>query len=154
MTIYLREPTLCEHASFGDVKIGNIVNVDGVPFKIVEYTTCKAGKHGVCKVNMTCIDIFFGKKKELMDSSTASIESVEVKRYIYLLTNIGETENDEDQSQYLSLMDNKNKVIEHFKLPKNELGNKIQTLFEKGEQVKITTTHALDKEMITGCEIE
>ena len=136
--------THVEPTTLGALKIGDHILINDMPCKIVELTRAKTGKHGSCKVMLIAIDIFLGKKNEISKPSTTSIEKVLIERHHYLLVSI--------LDDFLNLMNDKCDPIDYFKLPYNEIGHKIQNLYENGKNVKIITLHAANKEMIIECQ--
>jgi len=71
---------------------------------------------------------------------------VKVEKHSYLLSHITD-------DNYLSLIDDNNEPVEYFKVPENETGEKIRNYFDRNKQVKITTIHAGNQEMIYDSEI-
>ncbi len=57
-----------------NLKEGNYVVIDGEPCKITSYSSSKPGKHGAAKVRIVGVDIFDGKKKQLLTSGDNKVE--------------------------------------------------------------------------------
>merc|ERR1711974_52721 len=102
-------------------KNGHVV-IKGRPCKIVDMSTSKTGKHGHAKVHLTAIDIFTGKKLEDISPSTHNMDVPNVSRREYQLLDI----TDDD---FLSLMLDDGSTKDDVKVPDNEVGERINKLF-------------------------
>ena len=139
--------TFYENTTWGSLKNGDHIIINNDPCKIVELTSVKTGKHGAAKVILVAIDIFKGKKYEKSNAAGIHIEKTDIERHTYFLTDITD-------DNYLSMLDDQNNQIEYFRLPENDIGEKIRLLFDQGKNVKVMTLHAKNKEMITNCQVE
>ncbi|KAI3389479.1 hypothetical protein SNEBB_004217 [Seison nebaliae] len=123
-------------------KNGHVVIKDR-PCKIVEMTTSKTGKHGHAKVHLVALDIFTGRKHEDICPSTHNMNVPNVSRTELQLINITD-------DGFCSLMLDNGDTREDIKLPKNELGDEIQTKFDKDESFACVVLSAMDEEQIVG----
>lgn len=62
------------------LKKGNYVLIDDVPCKIVDLTSSKPGKHGAAKMRIIGVDIFEGKKMQLLTSGDRKAEVPMIER--------------------------------------------------------------------------
>jgi translation initiation factor 5A len=131
----------------GSLKKGDIVVIVDRPYKIVELTRAKTGKHGICKIHITGLDIFTNKKIQTMYSSTDSVETTEVSRKEFELIDIS---NDD----FITLMLDSGNTRSDIKLQKNELCDDLKSKFEKGNIVWITIMSSLLIEEIVSFKIE
>ncbi|KAG9945777.1 translation initiation factor eIF-5A, partial [Aureobasidium melanogenum] len=102
-------------------KNGHVV-IKGRPCKIVDMSTSKTGKHGHAKVHLVAIDIFTGKKLEDLSPSTHNMDVPNVSRREYQLLDITD-------DGFLSLMLDDGSTKDDVKVPDNEVGERINKLF-------------------------
>jgi translation initiation factor 5A len=134
----------------GNLKKGHHVCIKNFPCKIIEITTSKTGKHGHAKANITAVDIFTGKKLEEVCPSSHSLPCPVVKTLTYDLVDIAEKE-DMNGKFVVSLMDDEGETREDLNLPEDaDLVSKLRAGFEKGDQVQVQVTAAMDHECIMG----
>jgi len=120
-------------------KNGHVV-IKGHPCKIVEMSTSKTGKHGHAKVHLVGIDIFTGKKYEDICPSTHNMDVPNVNRSDYEVTDI--------EDGFLTLMNDSGETREDIKLPAGDLGQEIQSRFEKGENFMVTVVSCMGQEHV------
>ncbi|KAI3367528.1 hypothetical protein L3Q82_026381 [Scortum barcoo] len=101
------------------------VMLKGRPCKIVDMSTSKTGKHGHAKVHLVGLDIFTQKKFEDVCPSTHNMDVPNVTRTDYQVINVSD--------RFLSLMSENGAVREDLKLPDGDLGNDIQSRFDKDD---------------------
>merc|ERR1712183_1249911 len=94
----------------GELRKGSFVLIKEHPCKIMETTTCKTGKHGHSKTNVTGIDIFTGKKYELCKPTTQNVDCPSVSKAEFTLIDI-------DENDFVSLMDDQTQDFKEIKLP-------------------------------------
>merc|ERR1712183_1039858 len=61
----------------GSIRKGSYMLIKGNPCKVAEVSTCKTGKHGHAKCNITGIDIFSNKKYEDSIPSSHNLPELE-----------------------------------------------------------------------------
>ena len=123
-------------------KNGHVV-IKGRPCRIVDMSTSKTGKHGHAKVNLVAIDIFTGKKYEDVCPSTHNMEVPIINRMEYQLCNI-------DDEGFMSLMDAQGNSKDDVRLPEDELGTQIRTMFDDGKDVLVAIQSAMGQEAAVG----
>ena len=129
-------------AQCSSLRKGGHVVINGFPCKIVDMSTSKTGKHGHAKIHMVGIDIFTGKKYEDLCPSTHNMNVPNVKRIDYQLIDI-------DGDGFCSLLSTDGTTTKNdLKLPTDETGVKVKSLFDSGVDVTVTVQSALDTEMI------
>ncbi|KAJ5929097.1 eukaryotic translation initiation factor 5A [Penicillium verhagenii] len=120
-------------------KNGHVV-IKGRPCKIIDMSTSKTGKHGHAKVHMIAIDIFTGKKLEDLSPSTHNMDVPNVLRREYQLLDI----TDDD---FLSLLKEDGDTKDDVKLPDNDIGKRIITMFkEENKDVNVIIQTAMGEE--------
>lgn len=120
---------------------GGYIVINGRPCKIIEMSTSKTGKHGHAKVRFVALDIFTGKKMEMIESSTHNVMIPRVTRVEYQLVDIDDG--------YLVLMAESGEMKEDVALPNNELGEQIREAFENGRELNVTIQSAMGEEAPT-----
>jgi translation initiation factor 5A len=108
------------------------------PFKIVDMSTSKTGKHGHAKVHLTGIDIFTSKKYEDLCPSTHNMDVPNVSRTEYTLLDV--------EDGYLSLMLPDGSTKDDVKIPDGEVGDRIKTDFEEGKELVVTVIASMGEE--------
>ena len=116
------------------------------PVKIIEMSTSKTGKHGHAKVHFVGIDIFTGKKYEMLQSSTHNVMVPIVTRSEFSLIDI-------DEEGYVSLMLDDGSTREDLKLPNNEVGEQIRKAFDDGKDLIVSTLSAMNEEAIMSFKV-
>lgn len=119
---------------------GGFVVIKGRPCKIVEMSTSKTGKHGHAKVHLVAIDIFTGKKLEELCPSTHNMDVPNVTRIEYTLLNISD-------DGFLSLMTESGTNKDDVKIPDNEVGANIRSLWEAEKDVNVIVLSAMGEEV-------
>ncbi|KAJ5713846.1 uncharacterized protein N7483_011027 [Penicillium malachiteum] len=120
-------------------KNGHVV-IKGRPCKIVDMSTSKTGKHGHAKVHMVAIDIFTGKKLEDLSPSTHNMDVPHVSRKEYQLLDI----TDDD---FLSLLKDDGDTKDDVKIPKGEVGERINRMFkDENKDVNVIIQSAMGEE--------
>ena len=132
--------------SCNDVKKGSFMVFQNRPCKVVEFKHFKVGKHGSAKANITGIDIFNGKKYEVLQPVSRNVDVPTIKRTPYPLINI-------NNEGYLSLMDVQGKLREDLKLPNDtdedkKLSERIKTAYNEGKTLIITVIEAMGIEKV------
>ncbi|KAI4732249.1 hypothetical protein E4T50_17166 [Aureobasidium sp. EXF-12298] len=107
-------------------------------------STSKTGKHGHAKVHLVAIDIFTGKKLEDLSPSTHNMDVPNVSRREYQLLDITD-------DGFLSLMLDDGSTKDDVKVPDNEIGERINKLFnEEQKDTNVIILTAMGEE----CAIE
>ena len=132
--------------SCNDVKKGSFMVFQNRPCKVVEFKHFKVGKHGSAKANITGIDIFNGKKYEVLQPVSRNVDVPTIKRTPYTLINI-------NNEGYLSLMDAQGKLREDLKLPNDtdedkKLSERIKVAYDEGKTLTITVIEAMGIEKV------
>jgi translation initiation factor 5A len=122
------------------LKKGMYVVLNGRPCKIVEITFSKNGKHGHSKANYIAADIFNGKRYDDVCPSSRIVFCPVVTLTQYTLMDISE-------DKYMQLMSDDHEMKEDLVLPAGEDGEKMQKLFDKGEEtIVVTVVNAMGME--------
>jgi len=124
---------------------GQYIMIKDRPCKILDMSTCKTGKHGSAKVQITAVDIFTDRKCEDVSPSTANKDMPIVTRVEYQLIDIS-------SDGYVSLMSDKGDIKEDVSVPGGELEDDIRARFDKGDMVMVTVMAACKEEKIVGCK--
>lgn len=122
------------------LKKGSHLLIKGRPCKVDSISTSKPGKHGSAKCHIVAIDIFTGKKMEEISPAHATLHAPYVKRKEYSLFNIDDG--------FMEGMDNNDVMKDDIRVPDNDLGESMTTMFEKGLDVQVTVISAMGEEMI------
>ena len=126
----------------GNLKKGDYVLLKGNPCKISDIAISKAGKHGHAKAAIVGNDIFTDKKYEDQCPTSHNMDCPNVDRLEYMLIDIDE------QSDFASLMDEKNNTREDLKVHHDELGGKIRSDYNAGTELLITVIKGMGQEKI------
>merc|ERR1711962_298108 len=108
--------------------------IKGRPCKIVEMSTSKTGKHGHAKVHMVALDIFTGKKLEVICPSSHNMDVPNVTRKDFQLVNIDDG--------YVDMMEDDGSQRSDLQLPDDDIGKEIKESWDNGEQFYITVLKA------------
>lgn len=122
----------------GELKINGFICIGGVPCKIIKISVSKTGKHGHAKVHLTAVDIFTGKKYDLVLPSTQNVDVPHVAKAEYTLVDIVDG--------FLCLMDDSGCMKEDMKLPDNELGQQMSSAIEEDKEIIIVVQKAMGLE--------
>ena len=131
-------------------------------------STSKTGKHGHAKVSLAGLDIFTGKKYEMIESSTHNVEVPNVTRaefqvWLQMLILLPKTLfsclnckqlidiNDEG---FMSLMSDDGSMKEDLRVPEGAVGDEIKEKFEDGQELLITTVSAMGQEQALSYKIQ
>merc|ERR1711977_101994 len=104
------------------------------------------GKHGHAKCHFTALDIFTGKKLEMLESSTHNVECPNVTRREYTLLDISD-------DGFVSLMEDSGDTKDDLKLPSGTedlegVATFLQEGFDEGKDVIVTVLSAMNEECI------
>lgn len=69
-----------KYIAVNSVKEGNLVDIEGLPCKVVSIDKSKPGKHGAAKVRFVAVDIFTDKKCNLLCSGGEEVKSPVIHR--------------------------------------------------------------------------
>jgi len=129
----------------GTIKKNGYCILKGRPCKIVDIAISKTGKHGHAKARFTGLDIFTGNKYEDMCPTSHNMEVPVVARNDFQLVDItGEG--------FVSLMNTEGDMKDDLRLPTDEVGTQIRTLFEEGKQVVISVIGAMGEEKVVAAK--
>ncbi len=84
----------------------------------------KTGKHGHAKMSITALDIFTGKKYEMIETTSHNVEVPNVSKSEFTLIDI-------DEDGFMSLMDEDGNMKSDLKVPEDEVGEQIKAAWEK-----------------------
>lgn len=87
-------------------------------------STSKTGKHGHAKMSITGLDIFTGKKYEMIETTSHNVEVPNVSKAEYTLVDI-------DEDGFMSLMDEQGNMKSDLKVPEDEVGVGIKNFWDK-----------------------
>ena len=119
------------------LKKGGYVLIKGCPCKIIELQTSKVGKHGHAKVTLSANDIFTGKRMEMTSPSTHNVQIPIIERHDYPFIGI--------ENGYVSILLDNSKVRDDIKLPSDELGEKLLSLYEEDNEVIISVLESMNQ---------
>jgi translation initiation factor 5A len=120
---------------------GGYVLLEGRPCRVVDIAKSKTGKHGHAKANIAGTDIFTGKRYEAHLPTSHDIEVPFISRQDYTLLNI-----DDNATQLLGSDGN---TREDVYLPNDkDFTQRIQNLFDSGDEIIVTVISALDESAI------
>ncbi|KAF9946447.1 Eukaryotic translation initiation factor 5A [Mortierella alpina] len=114
------------------------VIIEGRPCMIVEILTSKTGGHDGDTINLIGIDIFTGKKYEIMSPSTRNMDVPLVSRSEYQAVDVSDG--------FLSLMDSSGGMKDNVKLPEGDLGRAIVAIFDAEKDFLVTILSAMGQE--------
>ena len=135
-------------AQAGTLKKGDIMLIKDKPCKVVEISTCKTGKHGHAKVNITAADLFSGKTAEDSVSSSHNIDMVNVSKKEYDLTNL-------DGEGVATLMDEKGEYREDLIVDnESELFTSLKEAFDKSLDIICVVMSAMGVERIVSFRVD
>lgn len=106
-----------------ELKVGNYMNIDDEPCKIVEITTSKPGKHGEAKARIVAIGVFDNQKRSVVFPVTHKVQVPIIEKKTAQVISI---EGDEAQ-----LMDMETYETFHIPLTEEE-----KELVEPGKEVQ------------------
>ncbi|MCD6383936.1 MAG: translation initiation factor IF-5A [Thermoplasmata archaeon] len=106
-----------------ELKVGNYMNIDDEPCKIVEITTSKPGKHGEAKARIVAIGVFDNQKRSVVYPVTHKVQVPIIEKKTAQVISI---EGDEAQ-----LMDME--TYETFHIP---LSEEEKAIVEPGKEVQ------------------
>ena len=139
----------CTPLQAGEIRKGAYAMLKGKPCKVVDYSTSKTGKHGHAKAHIIGIDIFTGKKCEDLCPTSHNMLVPIVTKNIYTLMDCSE-------DGQLSLLTDDGEPKDDLNLPSGtddleKCAKEIQTMFNDGKGVRVTTITAVGTEMVVGC---
>ncbi|MCD6084528.1 MAG: translation initiation factor IF-5A [Desulfurococcales archaeon] len=113
------------YAELGSLRPGSFIVIDGEPYRIVEMSRAKTGKHGSAKAHVVAIGIFTGTKKTLVAPVDQRVEVPIIdKRTAQVIAITGDT---------LQLMDLETYETFEVGMPKDE---EIRTRLSPGAEVE------------------
>merc|ERR1712183_577992 len=128
----------------GSIRKGSYMLIKGNPCKVADVSTCKTGKHGHAKCNITGIDIFSAKKYEDSVPSSHNVECPNVTKTEYTVVSIDDG--------YVTLMNDDGDMREDLKLPELEdladVKQRLMDGYEKDEEMICVVQAAMGQEMI------
>ncbi|CAF1576300.1 unnamed protein product [Rotaria magnacalcarata] len=135
-------------ADIGSVKKSDFVVLNGRPFKVVEITHSKPGKHGHSKVHLVGIDIFTGRRHEDVRPVGHIIQVPKVDKKDYLLVSIA-------NDGYTTLLDEDTcQIRSDLSIQDSDTARRLRDKYEKGNgQIKVTVLKALGEEQIMAFKV-
>lgn len=136
-------------AQAGSIKKGGFCMLKGKPCRVVDYSTSKTGKHGHAKAHIVGLDIFTNKKYEDMCPTSHNMDVPIVTRQEYQVIGI-------DSDNFVNLLTDSGETKDDLRLPTDtdnsldEVGKKVQELFEAGTPLLVTVLSACGYEKIVG----
>lgn len=115
---------------------------------MVATSVSKTGKHGHAKMSITALDIFTGKKYEMIETTSHNVEVPNVTKTEFTLIDI-------DEDGFMSLMSENGDMKSDLKVPDDEVGEAIKAAWEKknnddpeigDKEIFVTTQSAMDHE--------
>mmetsp|Transcript_37642 Transcript_37642/g.72129 ORF Transcript_37642/g.72129 Transcript_37642/m.72129 type:complete len:159 (-) Transcript_37642:635-1111(-) len=125
----------------GTVRKGGHIVIKGRPCKVIEVSTSKTGKHGHAKCHFVATDIFTQKKMEELVPSSHNLDVPHVNRQDYTLLDISD-------DGFVSLMDDAGNEKADLKIPKDDLGDTIESEFAGGKELVLTVLKAMGEETV------
>lgn len=129
----------------GSIKKNEYCILKGRPCKIVDIAISKTGKHGHAKARFTGIDIFTGNKYEDMCPTSHNMEVPVVTRTDYTLVDI-------TAEGYVSLMTTDGEQKDDLKMPTDDTGSSMRSLFAEGKQVVVSVIGCMGDEKIVAAK--
>ena len=125
----------------GTIKKNGYCILKGRPCKIVDIAISKTGKHGHAKARFTGLDIFTGNKYEDMCPTSHNMEVPVVVRKDFQLVDItGEG--------FVSLMSTDGDMKDDLRVPADDVGASIRSMFEEGKPVIVSVIGAMGEEKV------
>jgi len=117
------------------IKKGKYVMLKGKPCKVSDVKTSKTGKHGHMKVNITGVDVLYGKKyNDVMPGHANCLEFKYDKREYQLL---------DLHEGSIECLDPTNNKTETFNLdPEQEITEKLKADYEAGKSLLVSIVRA------------
>lgn len=129
----------------GTIKKNGYCILKGRPCKIVDIAISKTGKHGHAKARFTGLDIFTGNKYEDMCPTSHNMEVPVVVRKDYQLVDVtGEG--------FVSLMDADGDMKDDLRVPADDVGASIRSMFAEGKPVIVSVVGAMGEEKVTAAK--
>jgi len=120
-------------------KSGHVL-IDHRPCKIIELSTAKPGKHGHAKVHLIALDIFTGKKLDIISPATHNVDVPVSVRHEYIVQDIDDG--------YLSLLTEMGIPKDDVKMPVGELGDRLREDFAKEKDLAVTVVMAMGEQAV------
>lgn len=130
----------CHPVQCSALRVGGHVVMRNRPCRITDMATSKTGKHGHAKCVIVGVDIFTGKKYEMISPSTHNVMVPTVTRTEYTLCSIDDG--------FCSLMTEDGTTRDDLKVPEGEIGEQIQELFDEGKELTINVLSAMGESAI------
>jgi translation initiation factor 5A len=129
----------------GTIKKNGYCILKGRPCKIVDIAISKTGKHGHAKARFTGLDIFTGNKYEDMCPTSHNMEVPVVVRKDFQLVDItGEG--------FVSLMGTDGDMKDDLRVPADDVGASIRSMFEEGKPVIVSVIGAMGEEKVVAAK--
>ncbi|KAL6078373.1 Eukaryotic translation initiation factor 5A-1 [Balamuthia mandrillaris] len=125
-----------------NVKKGGFILINGHPCKVVEINKSKPGKHGHAKAHIVGIDLFTGKKREMLSSGDVEVPRVDKDEFLLV---------DVKEDGAISLLTASGALRSDLDLPKGELGETIRERFEEEgaeSSIYLTVLRSMGKEQV------
>jgi translation initiation factor 5A len=129
----------------GQLRKGGFVVIKGFPCKAMEISISKTGKHGHAKAAIVGIDIFTGKKYDLVSPTTHNIEVPNVTRAQYTCIDVSD-------DGFLTLLDDDGNTREDLQTSEPEKLQEIKELMATGDDVIVEVTKAMGIERVMNCK--
>ena len=129
-------------------KGGYVVAKHQFPCQIVHTSVSKTGKHGHAKCHITAIDIFTGKKYEILEGSGHNLDVPNVtkmERTLISLSHDGDVSYLQENGEF-----NEDLTMD----TTTELFERIQKFIKEKKDVLISITTAMGTTQVTGCRVE
>ncbi|KAF0979781.1 hypothetical protein FDP41_000934 [Naegleria fowleri] len=131
----------------GTLKKGGYVVIQGRACKIDDFSTSKPGKHGSAKMHLVGIDLFTGKKYEVVAPTSANIDAPYVAKKEYPLMDVSE-------DGYLTVLTDTGDERCDIQVQNSELLNRIKSAFGEDQEVRIMTISAMGMEQVVDMKVE
>jgi len=135
---YPQQAVLCRKGTF--------VVIKGQPCKVVETSTSKTGKHGHAKIHFIALNIFNGRKLEMIEASSHNVECPVIKRSELQVMGISD-------DLYLQLLLEDGGTKEDIKMEEGELLEKMRKGLADGKTVVASILAAMGEEKAVDCQI-